>query len=112
MYENALRQDEVISNASPRMQRIRAAAGFLLGAALLACFLGADAGSQGFISVANGAFVDANCTEFIPVGWNSCDLSCLFLDALSWSVPYVSCITSANLLWHIPGTKICISLKE
>ena len=77
MYENALRQDEVISNASPRMQRIRAAAGFLLGAALLACFLGADAGSQGFISVSNGAFVDANCTEFIPVGWNSCDLSCL-----------------------------------
>ncbi|CAL5227630.1 g10635 [Coccomyxa viridis] len=53
------------------MQRIRGAAGFLQGAAVLACLLGADAASQGFIGVSNGAFVDANCTEFIPVGWNS-----------------------------------------
>lgn len=56
------------------MQGRRAAAGVLQSAALLACFLGSNAASQGFISVSNGAFVDANCTEFIPVGWNSCDL--------------------------------------
>ncbi len=63
------------------MQRIRGAAGLLQGAALLACLSGADAGSQGFISVSNGAFVDSNCTEFIPVGWNSCDLFLCFLSA-------------------------------
>ena len=44
----------------------------LQGVALLVSLLEADAGSTGFISVSNGAFVDGNCTEFIPVGWNSC----------------------------------------
>ena len=63
------------------MHRRRDAAGVLWGAALLACFLRVDAASQGFIGVSNGAFVDANCTEFIPVGWNSCDFFLSFLSA-------------------------------
>lgn len=60
---------------------MRGAVAFLRGAALLACFLRADAGSQGFIGVSNGAFVDSNCTEFIPVGWNSCVSYLYFLSA-------------------------------
>ncbi|CAK0752555.1 hypothetical protein CVIRNUC_002155 [Coccomyxa viridis] len=53
------------------MLRIRGGAVLLQGVALLVSLLEADAGSTGFISVSNGAFVDGNCTEFIPVGWNS-----------------------------------------
>lgn len=29
-------------------------------------------GSQGFISISNGVFVDSQCNEFFPIGWNSC----------------------------------------
>lgn len=54
----------------------------LQGVALLVSLLEADAGSTGFISVSNGAFVDGNCTEFIPVGWNSCASSAPLLVAL------------------------------
>ena len=70
----------------------------LQGAALLFCFLGADATSQGFISVSNGAFVDANCTEFIPVGWNSCVPSLFSNVARSWSVPDAPIVPSPKLL--------------
>ena len=70
----------------------------LQGAALLVSFLGADAASQGFISVSNGAFVDANCTEFIPVGWNSCVPSPFLIVARSWSVPDAPIVHSSEHL--------------
>ena len=60
----------------------------LRGAALLVLLLEADAGSTGFISVSNGAFVDGACTEFIPVGWNSCAPSASLLVASSRSEPH------------------------
>jgi hypothetical protein len=47
----------------------------LLLTAALACFLftisHALPGPSGFIRVANGSFVDATCSSFLPLGWNS-----------------------------------------
>jgi hypothetical protein len=28
-------------------------------------------GSQGLITISNGVFVDSQCHEFMPLGWNS-----------------------------------------